>query len=401
MIGGFDIQSIEDVEVSRKRVFVRVDFNISFKEDATIADDTRILLALPTLKYLLSHNNKIILASHLGRPKGKDLQYSLKPIAKHLQKLLPEYEVILIDDFTSGLGKKQIEEQTDKQIVLLENIRFYEGEKKNDSEFAKKLASLADIFVNDAFGALHRAHASTEGITHFIPSYAGLLVKREIEMMSRIVKNPTSPLVAIIGGAKISTKINLLYSLMKKADFILVGGGLANTFLKAQDIAVGKSLVEDEALPDAKKIFESFENSRCKLLIPEDAIVGNFTDPSIPPSICGNERIPQDLWILDIGPKTRQAWQPILTGAKTICWNGPVGLFEKNEYRKGTDFIYDEIIKNSQAISVVGGGDTLAAIAGKKDSDKITHISTGGGAMLELLEKETLPGIEALRSHSS
>lgn len=400
MIGGFTIQSIDEVDISEKKVFVRVDFNVSFTADNKISDDTRILHALPTITHLLKHGNKLILASHLGRPKGRDKQFSLKAIADHLQTLIPTYEIVLLDDFTLESGKKILGTQTQNQIVLLENIRFYEGEKKNDNEFAKSLASLADVYVNDAFGAIHRAHASTEGIAHYLPSYAGLLVKREVEMMSAVTQNPKHPFVAIIGGAKISTKIGLLHSLMQKADFILVGGGLANTFLKARGINVGKSLVEDEALDVAKSILDAFYKSNCKLLLLDDAVVADMNDSNTQPATYDVDQIPDNKYILDIGIKTMNNWRKVLINAKTIVWNGPVGLFEKEAYKAGTDFIYNEIVKNSVATSIVGGGDTLAAIAGKADNSKITHISTGGGAMLEFIEKGTLPGIEALKHHS-
>lgn len=396
MIAGFGIKTIDDEEIIDKRVLLKVDFNVSLTEEFTIADDARIQQALPTINKLLKNHNRLILVSHFGRPKGRDPHYSLKIVAKHLQSLLNDYTVTVVDDFQSPEGKNKLLSQKNNEVFMLENIRFYKGEKENDEEFARELAGLADIFVNDAFGAIHRAHASVVGITQFLPSYAGLLLKNEIEMLSHVVQNPQRPLVAIIGGSKISTKIKLISKLMHLSDYILVGGGLANTFLKAKGHSIGKSLHEAECVDVAKTFLAEFEKNSCRLLLPQDAAVGNPHNPNQKSHIYKVEDIPDDMWILDIGPETQAEYGAAIHKAKTIVWNGPVGLFESPQYRGGTDFIYYTITNTEGAVSIVGGGDTLAAISNKEYLEKITHISTGGGAMLEFIEKGTLPGIEAL-----
>lgn len=396
MIAGFDIKTIDDELIADKKVLVRVDFNVSLSPEGTITDDTRIVQALPTINKLLSQKNKLILMSHLGRPKGVDLTYSLLPVAKHLQELLSGFTVSLVTDFQSNEGKQQIENQKEHEIILLENIRFFTGEKENDAEFGKQLANLADVYVDDAFGSVHRAHASVTAVPQYIPGYAGLLLQKEIEMLSRIVKNPAHPLVAILAGAKISTKIGLISALMKTSDYIIVGGGIANTFLKAQGHEVGTSLVEMEAVDMAKQMLTQFENSSCKLILPTDAICGNLTDTSVNPQTFDVLQIPDNMSMLDIGPKSEKLFDEIINKGKTIVWNGPVGMFENPLYRHGTDAVYNSIISLNGATTIAGGGDTLASIADKTHNDKITHISTGGGAMLEFIEKGTLPGIEAL-----
>lgn len=394
---GFNIKTIDEATIAGKKVLLKVDFNVSLTKKLTIADDARIRQALPTIRYLLNQGNRLILVSHFGRPKERDSHFSLKIVAEHLHKLLPKYKVTLIDDFLSRKGKKEIAQQKKDEIVMLENIRFYKGESENDPGFAKELASLADVYVNDAFGAIHRPHASVVGLPKYLPSYAGLLLKEEIEMLSQVIKNPKKPLIAILGGSKISTKINLINKLMELSDFILVGGGLANTFLAAQGINIGKSLFEKECLNVAKDIITKLEEKHCKLLLPEDAVVGDPNDLGKQSMVYKIEKVPQDDSILDIGPETQIKYGAIIHKAKTIVWNGPVGLFENPQFRHGTDYIYYAITHTSGTISIVGGGDTLAAISKKEYLNKITHISTGGGAMLEFIEKGTLPGIEALK----
>ena len=396
MIAGFDIKTIDDELIANKKVLVRVDFNVSLSPEGAITDDTRITQAIPTIKKLLENKNKLILVSHLGRPKGFDPKYSLQPVRDCLQKIFADYSVMLVTDFQSYEGKKQIENQKENEIILLENIRFFKGEKKNDEQFAKQLATLADIYVDDAFGSVHRAHASVAGVPQFIPGFAGLLLKEEIEMLSKIVNNPDHPVVAILAGAKISTKIGLISALMKTSDYIIVGGGIANTFLKAKGYKVGVSLVEEESIETASQMLTQFENSSCKLILPVDAICGNLQDSSIAIETNDVSSIPHNMSMLDIGPQSEKLFDEIIKKGKTIVWNGPVGMFENPLYRHGTDAVYNSVVSQSGATTIAGGGDTLAAIADKTENDKITHISTGGGAMLEFIEKGTLPGIEAL-----
>lgn len=389
-----DIPYIDNAEISGKKVLVRVDFNVSLNPDHSIADDARIRQALPTIRYLLNHNNKLILISHLGRPKSRDDRYSLQPVAAKLQELLPEYIITRVDDFLADSSK--IENQGENEIILLENIRFYPEEKRNDEHFSRSLANLADIYVNDAFGCSHRAHASVVGVTKYMPSYGGLLLKREVEMISKITTNPARPVVAILGGSKISTKIHLVEKLMDIADYLILGGGIANTFLQAQGYGIGKSIAEYEEEEAARKMLFQAVQKDTKIIFPADVVIAPSLDAQ------GGElravsEIPEDMMILDIGPETQARIGAVLAQAGTIVWNGPVGYFENPAFRRGTDFIYYAITQNTDAVSIVGGGDTLAAIAKKEYLDKITHISTGGGAMLEFIEKETLPALEALR----
>ena len=395
MIAGFNIKTIDDEKITNKRVIMRVDFNVSLSESGEITDDTRIIQALPTINKLLQADNKLILISHLGRPKEREEKFSLKLVATRLEQLLSNYSVTLTHDLTPS-DLKNIADQSQNEIIVLENIRFFKGEKENDQAFAKQLADLADIYVDDAFGTVHRSHASIVGIPKFIPGFAGLLLKKEIEMLSKVTKNPQHPLVAILAGAKISTKIGLISSLMKTSDFILVGGGIANTFLKAQGIEIGKSLVEEDAIDTAKQMLKDFDSSSCKLILPIDAICGDVQNLKLKPEIHEVTDIPSHLSFLDIGPESEKVFDNVIKQGKTIVWNGPIGLFENSSYRHGTDAIYNSIVSTQNAVTIAGGGDTLAAIAGKPDKDKITHISTGGGAMLEFIEKGTLPGIEAL-----
>lgn len=392
------MKSIKDTKIFQKKVLLRVDFNVSLDEKGQIADDTRIRQSMPTIDYLLAGKNRLVLVSHFGRPVGRDSEFSLKPIAEKLKKLYPDYTLILIDDFLDEEGKNKIENQKENEIILLENIRFYEEEKNNDSDFSKSLASLADIYVNDAFAVSHRSHASTVGVTSYIPSYAGLLLKKEVEMIEKVLKNPKKPCVAIIGGAKISTKIGLVEKLIDLVDHVLLGGGLANTLLKAQEINIGQSICEEDALEGAQMLLIESEQNKDAIVLPTDAIIGNPEDKSTPGKNKNLDELEDDSYILDIGMGSQKKYASIIAKAKTIIWNGPMGLFENPMYRGGTDAIYDAVIKNKNAVSIIGGGDTLTAIKDKKDNDKITHISTGGGAMLEFIEKGTLPGLEALKN---
>jgi phosphoglycerate kinase len=390
------ITYIDDVEIKNKTVLIRVDYNVSQDKQGNITNDKRIVSSLPTLQLLLKNNNKLILMSHLGKPKGRDMVFSMKPVAERLQQYFPDYKVTLVNDFL--VDKELLSKQTEKDIYILENTRFYEGEKKNDPEFSKQLASLADIYVSDAFGSVHRAHASVVGVAQFLPSYGGLLLKKEVESIYKATNNPLRPLVAVIGGAKVSTKIGLIDKLLELSDYLIIGGAMANTFGCAMGYEVGKSLYEKEFVGKAKELLEKAKKmGNNKLILPVDRVVGNAEDLNNPGIVKKVSEIGINDDILDIGPESIKLFDQYIQKAKTIIWNGPVGYFENPQYRIGTDAIYDSIIKNKGVISVFGGGDTLTAIKGKKDNDKITHISTGGGAMLELIEKGTLPGIEALK----
>ena len=389
-----EIKYIDEIEIKDKTVLIRVDYNISQDKQGNITNDKRIVSSLPTLQLLLKNNNKLILMSHLGKPKGRDLSFSLKPVAERLQKYLTDYKVTLINDFLSD--KELLSTQTEKDIFLLENTRFYEGEKKNDPGFSKQLASLADVFVSDAFGSVHRAHASVVGVTQFLPSYGGLLLKKEIQSIHKVINNPLRPMIAIIGGAKISTKIGLIEKLLNISDYVLIGGAMANTFWKAEDLEIGKSLYEPEFVDQAKNLLVK-GGIKNNLIVPTDCLTGKPDDLLTPGIAKDKNNLKLEDNSLDIGPVTVETFKKYIQQAYTVIWNGPVGYFENIQYRLGTDAVYEAIVSKNNIISVVGGGDTLTAIKDKKNNDKITHISTGGGAMLELIEKGTLPGIEALK----
>jgi len=383
------ITYIDEVKIKNKTVLLRVDFNVSLNPDYTISNDARIKQSLPTINYLLKNNNRLIIISHLGRPKGIDKKFSLKIVVDKLKEYLPNVEISLTESIESVKEKKG-------KIIVLENIRFFPKEKDYSTIFAKQLASLADIYVNDAFGVCHRSDTSVIGPPKFVPGYGGLLLKKELEMLDCITKNPKKPVVAIIGGVKVSTKIGLINKLMKIADYIIIGGGLANTFISAQGYEVGISFCEYEAVQQARKLLSLAKGSRAFIILPVDAVVATNKDDK-ESEVVKIESIPANKSIFDIGPETIAKFGAIINKAKTIIWNGPVGYFENPVFRQGTDFIYYSITHNKDAVSIVGGGDTLAAISKKEYLDKITHISTGGGAMLEYIEKGTLPGIEALK----
>lgn len=387
------IRYIDEVDIKNKRVLLRVDFNVSLNPDHTIANDERIRQALPTIKFLLEKNNQLIILSHLGRPKGVDPNLSLKPVVERLKTFLTDVKIGLyqtIEELKKG----------EERIKFLENIRFFPQEKNYSTLFAKELASLADVYVNDAFGVCHRADTSVVGPSKFIPGFGGLLLKKEITMIKKIIDNPAPPVVAIVGGAKILTKIGLLEKLVKIVDYLIVGGGLANTFLCARGINIGKSLCEYEATEMARRFLAKRLGEKPEIILPEDAYVADNKDSSSS-KLVKIADIPEGLSIFDIGPETMARIGQVLAQAKTIIWNGPVGYFENPIFRQGTDFIYYSIAENSEAVSLVGGGDTLAAISKKEYLDKITHISTGGGAMLEFIEKGTLTGIEALKASNN
>lgn len=390
------LPSISTHELSHKRVLLRADFNVSLKGDK-ITDDTRITQVIPTLELLLKHHNKLIIMAHLGRPEGKrDEKYTLEPVAKRLQKYLPDYHIRLVDDFESEEGQKILEDQTENEVMLLENIRFYEGEQKNDPTFAAKLAKLGDVFVNDGFGVSHRADASVVGVAKLLPHFAGLLMEKEVTAISQLFHNPKHPVVAIIGGAKTETKIPLLYKLSEIADTLILGGAIANTFLSAQGFSVGKSLVDHGLNQEVERISHHAKTHQTAILLPQDARCGTSVDDTTF-SLHAINHIPHNEMIIDIGPETEAVYGNVISKAATIVWNGPVGYIENPIFAQGTDFLYYAVTDNAQAFSVVGGGDTLAALSNTEHVGKISHISTGGGAMLEFIEKGTLPGIEALK----
>ncbi len=388
----FNKKTITDVDVKGKRVLVRVDFNVPLK-DEKVGDDTRILAAVPTLNYLLDHGAAAILCSHLGRPKGKpDLKYSLRPVAIHLEEIMGR-PVAFAKDCIGPVAEAAARVLKAGEILLLENTRFHYEEEKNDIEMARKLASLADLYVNDAFGSAHRAHASTEGVARFIPAVAGFLLEREIRYLGQAVANPSGPFIAILGGAKITDKIGVIRHLLSRADAVLIGGGMANTFLKAQGVEVGDSLVEEDALGTAANLLK--EGGSC-LHLPEDIVIGDRFKADAASKVMAVGPIPQGWRILDIGPETVKAYREVVSKAGTVVWNGPMGVFEFPRFAEGT-FGLAKAIADSGAISIIGGGDSVAAIKQSGLENRITHISTGGGASLEMLEGITLPGLAALQ----
>ncbi|MEK7633485.1 MAG: phosphoglycerate kinase [Patescibacteria group bacterium] len=383
------ITYIDEIEIKNKTVLLRVDFNVSLNQDYTISNDARIKQSLPTINYLLKNNNRLIIVSHLGRPKRVDKKFSLKVVTNKLREYLPKYGIVLAKDIEEVKVRKE-------KIVVLENIRFYPKEKDYSTLFAKKLSSLADVYVNDAFAVCHRSDTSVIGPPKFIPSYGGLLLKKELAIISQVINKPKKPIVAIIGGNKVLTKIGLINKLIKAVDYLIIGGGLANAFVNAQGHDVGTSFCQYEAVQLARRLLSLSKKGRALIVLPVDAIVATTKDDR-ESEVVKIENISSNKSIFDIGPETKAQIGNIIARAKTIIWNGPVGYFENPAFKRGTDFIYYSIAHNDQAISIVGGGDTLAAISKKEYLDKITHISTGGGAMLEFIEKGTLPGIEALK----
>ena len=396
--------SIQDLNLDGHRVFVRVDFNVPLDDDGRITDDTRIRETLPTIEYALHKGARLILASHLGRPKGKfNIKMSLKPAAERLRMLLDQKmgracNVGFAPDCV-GLAAEEMSKKLEKsQTLLLENLRFHTEEEANDENFARHLAALADVYVNDAFGSAHRAHASTAGITKFLEkSAAGLLMQKELEYLGRAVTNPEKPFVAIIGGAKVSDKIDVIRNLLNKVDALLIGGAMAYTFLKAQGIQVGKSLVEEDKMGLAKELLAHAQSKKVRMLLPADHVIAETIDPAAQTRVVRVEAGIPDGWMgLDIGPDTIAAFSKEIGTAKTIVWNGPMGVFEVAPFARGTTEIARAVAANRGATSIVGGGDSVAAVHQAGVADKITHISTGGGASLEFLEGKKLPGVEAL-----
>ena len=386
-------KTVRDVQVAGKRVLVRCDFNVPLdKEDPTkITSDKRIVESLKTINYLINAGARVILCSHIGKT-GQNK--TLAPVAKRLSELLDK-EVKLLPDITSEETKDAVMALKDGDVVLLENTRKYEEEEANDPEFARKLASLGEIFVNDAFGTAHRAHASTEGVTHYLPSVAGFLIEKELEALDGGINNPTRPLVAIVGGSKVSSKIAVLNSLLDKVDTLLIGGGMTYTFVKAQGGSIGQSIVEDDKLDVAREILAKAEEKNVKLILPVDTVAADDFNENANTIVCAPGEIPDNYQGLDIGPKTRELFKKEIELAGTVVWNGPVGVFEMDKFAVGTNEIA-KALADSQAITIIGGGDSAAAVEKAGLADEMSHISTGGGASLELMEGKKLPGIEAL-----
>ncbi len=386
-------KTVRDIDPRRKRLLVRVDFNVPLKAGA-VADDTRIRAALPTIQYLLQRGGEVVLCSHLGRPKGgPDPKYSLKPAAQRLSELLRK-PVTMASDCIGPAAESVVAEMRPGDVVLLENVRFHPEEEKNDPTFAQKLSVLADLYVNDAFGSAHRAHASTEGVAHLLPAVAGFLMEKEIEYLGQAVDNPKHPFVAILGGAKISDKIGVIENLLKKADRILIGGGMANTFLKAQGVAVGDSLAEDGSLDTARQLLAKAGG---KLVLPVDVVLGDkFEAGAQSRTVAVSEGVPAGWRILDIGPRTVAAFGEALKGAALVVWNGPMGVFEFPAFAQGTNAVA-RLVADCGATSIIGGGESVSAVEQAGLADKMSHISTGGGASLEMLEGKVLPGVAALQ----
>jgi len=395
----FNKKSVQDLtrkELEGKRVLVRVDFNVPMDDKQNITDDVRIRSALPTIEYLIKNEAKVILVSHLGRPDGKAKdELRMGPIAACLQELLKK-PVKKLNDCIGQDVEKEIAQMKNGDVVMLENVRFYKEEEENDENFAKKLAANADIFVNDAFGTAHRAHASTAGVAEFIPAYAGFLIQKELDFMGKALTDPERPFCAIIGGAKVSSKISVLKNLINKVDTIIIGGGMMFTFFKAQGYAVGKSLCEEKFIDTARIFLDQVKNSRTEVVFPVDVIVGQEFKADTPSKVVKIEEIPADWLGMDIGPSSVRKFEEIIKKSKTIVWNGPMGVFEFPRFAEGTNRVA-KALAGSRAITIIGGGDSALAVERSGVADKITHISTGGGASLEFLEGKELPGIAVLQ----
>ena len=386
-------KTVSDIDVAGKRVLVRVDFNVPL-ENGTVSDDTRIRAALPTIQYLIDNKAKTILCSHLGRPKGKpDPAYSLRPVGACLSQLLKR-EVQTAPDCVGPAVQNLVSTMQPGDVLLLENLRFHREEEANEAGFAQALASLADVYVNDAFGSAHRAHASTAGVTKRLPAVAGFLMERELNFLGRALTNPTPPFVAILGGAKVSDKIAVIENLLSKVDRLLIGGGMANTFLRAQGKEVGQSLVENDKLEVARDLLQK---GASKLILPVDVVIADQFDANAQRRTVAVDAVPSDWRILDIGPKTVDRFKEHLHGARTVVWNGPMGVFEMTPFAAGTFAIARALAELSGATTIVGGGDSAAAVEQAGVAERITHISTGGGASLEFLEGRELPGVAVLQ----
>ncbi len=389
-------KTIEDVNVQGKRVLVRVDYNVPLTPEGTVADDKRIVAALPTVKYLLEHGARVILCSHLGRPKGTvKPEFSLKPVVARLKELLPGVKIDFASDCIGEEAKEKAMALQDGQILLLENLRFHKEEEKNDPEFAKELASLAEIYVSDAFGTVHRAHASTAGVAAYLPAVAGFLIGKELSIMGQALENPQRPFVAILGGAKVADKIGVIKNLLQKCDSLIIGGGMAYTFFAAQGYGIGDSLLDKDSIGLAKDLMAEAESRGVKLLLPVDTVVAKeFAADAEHKTVKVNE-IPDGWQGLDIGEESRKLFAGVIESAKTVIWNGPMGVFEFPAFAKGTAAVA-EACAQCQGTTIIGGGDSASAVKKLGYADKMTHISTGGGASLEFLEGKVLPGVAAL-----
>ncbi len=388
-------KTVKDIDLKGKKVLIRCDFNVPMDEQRNITDNTRIVAALPTIKYLLDNNCAIILCSHLGRPKGEfKPEFSLKPVAKELSKLLHQ-DVMMAEDVVGEDATTKAANLQQGQIMLLENVRFHKEETDNDPEFSKKLASMAEVYVNDAFGSAHRAHASTAGVAAYLPAVSGFLIEKELQFLGGAVTNPQRPFVAILGGAKVSDKIGVIDSLLEKVDTLMIGGGMAYTFFKAQGYEVGKSICELDKLGLAKDLMEKAKQKGVKLILPLDTVIAKEPGEDVESKTVKCTEIPADWEGFDIGQETIKIFSEELKNAKTVVWNGPLGLFEFDQFAIGTNEIA-KVLAEIDAITIIGGGDSAAAVKKAGLEDKMTHISTGGGASLEFLEGKKLPGIECL-----
>ena len=389
-------KTIEDINVTGKKVLVRVDFNVPLTEDGQVSDDKRIVAALPTIRYLLDHKAKVILCSHLGRPKGKaDPKYSLAPVARRLAELLPDTKIRFATDTIGESAKAAIAELQEGEIVLLENVRFHKEETDNDPAFAKALASLADIYVSDAFGTVHRAHASTAGVAAYLPAVAGFLIGKELGVMGAALEQPERPFVAILGGAKVADKIGVITNLLSKCDSLIIGGGMAYTFLKAKGYEIGDSLLDADSIDLAKSLMQQAADKGVNLLLPVDNVVADRFDADADHKVVKSSEIPAGWQGMDIGPETVALFSKVIIAAKTVIWNGPMGVFEFPAFAEGTKKIA-EACAACEGTTIIGGGDSASAVKKLGFADKMTHISTGGGASLEFLEGKVLPGVAVL-----
>jgi len=388
--------TVRDIDLKGKKVLMRCDFNVPLDENGNITDKTRIIAAMPTINYVLEHGAKLILCSHLGRPKGEvNAKYSLAPVAKELSAQLGK-EVKLANDIIGPSAHELTENMNEGDVVLLENVRFDAREEENDEEFSKELASLAEVYVNDAFGTAHRAHASTEGVSHYLPAACGFLIEKELQALGDSLNNPDRPFVGILGGSKVSSKIGVIDALLEKVDVLLIGGGMAYTFYKAQGYSIGDSLCEDEKLDLAKELLAKAAEKNVKMLLPIDTVVGKEFKEDTETQVVSSDAIPDGWQGLDIGPATIKLYEEELAKAKTVLWNGPLGVFEMDKFAVGTNEIAKYMAELTDCKTIIGGGDSAAAVEKAGLADKMTHISTGGGASLEFIEGKVLPGIACI-----
>ena len=388
--------TVQDVDVTGKRVLVRVDFNVPITEDGKVGDDKRITAALPTIQYLLDHKAKVILCSHLGRPKGKfDPQFSLAPVGERLSELLPNVRIWMADDVIGDSAKTAVADMKEGEIVLLENVRFHAEEEANDPAFAKELASLADLYVSDAFGTVHRAHASTAGVAAYLPAVAGFLIGKELGFMGKALEDPERPFVAILGGAKVADKIGVITNLLEKCDSLIIGGGMAYTFFKAMGYEIGTSLLDAENIGLAKDLMAKAKARGVQLLLPVDNVVASAYSADAEHKVVDSDKMPEGWMGLDIGPKSVELFTKVIVAAKTVIWNGPMGVFEFPAFAEGTKGIAAACAE-CKGTTIIGGGDSASAVKKLGFASKMTHISTGGGASLEFLEGKILPGVAVL-----